>query len=93
MTEHKDVAIELAMGDTRVIWTANKPWGHFAYIVGGTMYRPARPRETPHLNLTVKDGVLKLRKMSRWERETVLTPVVRPKTKKKKVRRGLASLS
>jgi len=26
MTEHKDVAIELAMGDTRVIWTANKPW-------------------------------------------------------------------
>lgn len=83
-TEHKNVAIEKAMGDTRVIWTPNKDWGDQAFLVGGTMYRRARARETPHVLLATRDGEIKLRKMSRWERETVHTPVIDRELLKKK---------
>lgn len=92
-TLNTDVVIEKALGDTRVIWTPNKEWGHFAYLVGGTMYRRARPRETPHMNLATRDGVIRLRRMTEWERGTLRTPVIRKTAKKKKVKRKLASLS
>lgn len=83
-TIETSVVIEEAMGDTRVVWTPNGSWGHFAYIVGGVYYRKARPRETPHMHLAVKDGVMMLRRMSKQERQSIDAPVIRPKKRKKK---------